>query len=52
MGLRDLVVNNRSYRRFYEDVVIGCEELKELVELPLDVSLKMVKCETYLLTGF
>jgi nitroreductase len=33
MALRDLVVNNRSYRRFYEDVAIGCEVLKELVDL-------------------
>jgi nitroreductase len=33
MGLRDLVVSNRSYRRFYEDVAIDCEMLKELVDL-------------------
>jgi nitroreductase len=33
MGLRDLVVSNRSYRRFYEDVAIDCEVLKELVDL-------------------
>jgi nitroreductase len=31
--LRDLVVSNRSYRRFYEDVAIDCEVLKELVDL-------------------
>jgi nitroreductase len=33
MMLRDLVVSNRSYRRFYEDVAIDCEVLKELVDL-------------------
>jgi nitroreductase len=33
MGLRDLVVSNRSYRRFHEDVPIDCEVLKELVDL-------------------
>jgi nitroreductase len=31
--LRDLVVTNRSYRRFYEDVVIDCEVLRKLVDL-------------------
>jgi nitroreductase len=33
MVLRDLVVRNRSYRRFYQDVSIDCEVLKELVDL-------------------
>jgi nitroreductase len=33
MVLRDLVVSNRSYRRFYEDVAVDCEVLKELVDL-------------------
>jgi nitroreductase len=33
MELRDLVVKNRSYRRFYQDVAIDCEVLKELVDL-------------------
>jgi nitroreductase len=33
MGLRDLVLNNRSYRRFYEDVAVDYELLKELVDL-------------------
>jgi nitroreductase len=32
MGLRDLV-NNRSYRRFYEDVAIDCDVLRGLVDL-------------------
>jgi nitroreductase len=31
--LRDLVAKNRSYRRFYQDVAIDCEVLKELVDL-------------------
>jgi len=31
--LRDLVLRNRSYRRFYEDVPIDRETLKELVDL-------------------
>jgi len=32
MNIRDLVVKNRSYRRFYEDVTIELETLKELVD--------------------
>jgi nitroreductase len=31
--LRDLIVKNRSYRRFYEEVDITLETLKELVDL-------------------
>jgi nitroreductase len=31
--IRDLVRKNRSYRRFYEDVSIGLETLRELVDL-------------------
>jgi nitroreductase len=31
--LRDLVVSNRSYRRFHQDVAIDCEVLRELVDL-------------------
>jgi nitroreductase len=31
--LRDLVMSNRSYRRFYENVAIDCELLRELVDL-------------------
>ncbi|MGD2178201.1 MAG: nitroreductase family protein [Anaerolineae bacterium] len=31
--LRDLVRNNRSYRRFHQDVAIDCEVLRELVDL-------------------
>jgi nitroreductase len=33
MMLKDLVAKNRSYRRFYQDVAIDCEVLKELVAL-------------------
>jgi nitroreductase len=33
MVLRDLVVSNRSYRRFYQAVAIDCEVLRELVDL-------------------
>jgi nitroreductase len=33
MKLKDLVLNNRSYRRFHQDVPIDCEVLKELVDL-------------------
>lgn len=31
--LRDLVIKNRSYRRFYQDVPIGESTLRELVDL-------------------
>ena len=31
--LKDLVLKNRSYRKFYQDVSIGLETLKELVDL-------------------
>lgn len=31
--LKDLVVKNRSYRRFYQDTAISLETLKELVDL-------------------
>jgi nitroreductase len=31
--LKDLVIQNRSYRRFYQDTVITLDTLKELVEL-------------------
>jgi len=33
MTLRDLVLRNRSYRRFYQEVAIDLETLKELVNL-------------------
>jgi nitroreductase len=31
--LKDLVVKNRTYRRFYEDFKVDCDTLKELVDL-------------------
>lgn len=31
--LKDLVMKNRSYRRFYQDAPVGLDALKELVEL-------------------
>ena len=31
--IRDLVVKNRSYRRFYQDVAVDMETLRELVDL-------------------
>jgi len=31
--IRDLVLKNRSYRRFYQDVAISLETLRELVDL-------------------
>jgi len=31
--MRDLVLKNRSYRRFYQEVDIKLETLKELVDL-------------------
>jgi len=31
--LRDLILKNRSYRRFYQDYAVGFETLKELVDL-------------------
>ena len=31
--LRDLVLKNRSYRRFHQDVAVGIETLRELVDL-------------------
>lgn len=33
MGIRELVLKNRSYRRFYEDVKIDRKTLEELVDL-------------------
>ena len=33
MALRDLVVQNRSYRRFYQDTSIDEDVLKQLVDL-------------------
>jgi nitroreductase len=31
--MKDLVLKNRSYRRFYEDVEIDCQTLRDLVDL-------------------
>jgi len=31
--MKDLVLKNRSYRRFYEDVEVDCQTLRELVDL-------------------
>jgi nitroreductase len=31
--IRDLILKNRSYRRFYQDVPVSRETLKELVDL-------------------
>ncbi len=31
--LRDLIIKNRSYRRFHQEVAISCETLRELVDL-------------------
>ena len=31
--IRDLVIKNRSYRRFYQDIPVSLETLKELVDL-------------------
>ncbi len=31
--LRELIIKNRSYRRFYQEVAISCETLRELVDL-------------------
>jgi nitroreductase len=31
--IRDLILHNRSYRRFYQEVDIKCETLRELVDL-------------------
>ena len=31
--LRDLILKNRSYRRFYEDAAIAPETLRELIDL-------------------
>ena len=31
--LRDLIIKNRSYRRFYQDVTVECATLQELVDL-------------------
>ncbi len=31
--MRDLVLKNRSYRRFHEDVAVDCQTLRELVDL-------------------
>ena len=33
VSLRDLVLRNRSYRRFYQDVAIDLETLRELIDL-------------------
>ena len=31
--MKDLVLKNRSYRRFYEDVAVDCQTLRDLVDL-------------------
>lgn len=31
--LKDLVIKNRSYRRFYQDRAVTCEQLKELINI-------------------
>jgi nitroreductase len=31
--MKDMVLKNRSYRRFYEDVEVDCQTLRELVDL-------------------
>jgi nitroreductase len=31
--IRDLVLKNRSYRRFYQDVAVSLATLRELVDL-------------------
>jgi nitroreductase len=31
--LKDLILETRSYRRFYQDTAVGMETLKELVDL-------------------
>jgi nitroreductase len=31
--IKDLVIKNRTYRRFYEEVAVECETLRELVDL-------------------
>jgi len=33
MMIRDLIIKNRTYRRFQQDVAIDCETLRELVDL-------------------
>lgn len=33
MNIRELVIKNRSYRRFYQDFIVSKEVLKELVDL-------------------
>lgn len=40
--LKDLLLKNRSYRRFYQDYEISINDLKDLVEL--------AACRTYLLS--
>ena len=34
MTVKELVRNNRSYRRFYQETHIGLDTLKKLVDLP------------------
>jgi nitroreductase len=49
--LRDLIVRNRSYRRFYEEVDITLETLKELVDLGrLSASAKNLQPLKYILS--
>ena len=49
--LRDLIVKNRSYRRFHEEVDINLETLKELVDLArLSASAKNLQPLKYILS--
>jgi nitroreductase len=50
--IRDLVLRNRSYRRFYQDAAINLETLRELVDLArLSASAANVQPLKYILSG-
>lgn len=38
MSLKELVLKNRSYRRFYQDKKISIEELEELIDIVRNVA--------------
>ena len=39
MSLKEIVLKNRSYRRFYQDRKVSVKELEELVDIARNVSI-------------
>ena len=48
MSLKEIVLKNRSYRRFYQDRKVSVKELEELVDIARNVAdkiLELIDCE-------